>query len=247
MSFNANGQKIDLPLSKEEERLRALIQHYPCDNSSTTTCLSVLKKKRKKKKTYLLDFLMRFACFEFEDAVVLFLPSVWLIMGHINTKIFEIVIIFGNIRTCAGVVVCALCYFLTVLSPLFNSAMFEHFCINIIGSKLHEKERQKERKNEKEKRKRKKDISYLFINGKQFEVFSTALWPSWSGHWGHLLGQLSEAGGWNLNLEHCLVAEPLWEACIKHSLPPLSTKWPPHILTWEMLPLKHYLSQDYKL
>ncbi len=111
MSFNANGQKIDLPLSKEEERLRALIQHYPCDNSSTTTCLSVLKKKRKKKKTYLLDFLMRFACFEFEDAVVLFLPSVWLIMGHINTKIFEIVIILGNIRhLCRRCSLCAVLF-----------------------------------------------------------------------------------------------------------------------------------------
>lgn len=101
MSFNANanGQKIDPPLSKEEERLRALIQRYPCDNSHTTTCLSVLKKKKKKKKKiYLLDFLTSFACFEFEDAVVLFLPSVWLIMGHINTKIFEIVIILGNLH-----------------------------------------------------------------------------------------------------------------------------------------------------
>lgn len=101
MSFNANanGQKIDPPLSKEEEHLRALVQRYPCDNSHTTTCLSVLKKKKKKKKKiYLLDFLTSFACFEFEDAVVLFLPSVWLIMGHINTKIFEIVIILGNLH-----------------------------------------------------------------------------------------------------------------------------------------------------
>ncbi len=56
------------------------------------------EEKKKKKKIYLLDFLTRFACFEFEDAVVLFLPSVWLIMGHINTKIFEIVIILGNLQ-----------------------------------------------------------------------------------------------------------------------------------------------------
>lgn len=101
MSFNANanGQKIDPPLSKEEERLRALIQSYPCDNSHTTTCLSVLKGEKKKEETIcLLDFLTCFECFEFEDAAVLFLPSVWLIMGHINSKIFEIVIILGNLH-----------------------------------------------------------------------------------------------------------------------------------------------------
>lgn len=59
MSFNANanGQKIDPLLSKEEERLRALIQCYPCDNSHTTTCLYVLKKKKKEEKNILVRLL----------------------------------------------------------------------------------------------------------------------------------------------------------------------------------------------